>query len=63
MVPKTSKALRKRGATYKSGAYSQTTSVPRDMDLTCKICGGSEDSGILNKAGRSISRDNSVSVA
>ena len=38
---KQAKRSRKRGATYKSGAYSQTTSVPRDMDLTCKICGGS----------------------
>ena len=33
------------------------------MDLTCKICGGSEDIGILNKAGSSIGRDISVSVA
>ena len=32
------------------------------MDLTCKICVGSDDSGILNKAGSSISRDISVSV-
>ena len=60
---KQAKRSRKRGATHKSGAYSQIASVPRDMDLTCKICGGSEDSGILNKADSSISRDISVSVA
>ena len=60
---KQAKRSRKRGATYKSGAYSQITSVPLDMDMTCRICGGSEDSGILNKAGSSIGRDISVSVA
>ena len=54
---KQAKRSRKRGATYKSGAHSQTTSVPPNMDLSCKICGGSEESGILNKAGGSICKN------
>ena len=46
---KQSKRSRKRGTTtYKSGAFSQTTKVPPYMDMSCKICGGSEESGILN---------------
>ena len=48
---KQAKRSRKRGATYKSGAYSQATRVPPNIDLNCKICGGSEESGTLNKAG------------
>ena len=60
---KMSKRSRKRGATYKSGAFSQaTTNVIPNMDLNCKICGGSEESGILNKAGDSLSKDIDVCV-
>ena len=59
---KQAKRSRKRGATYKSGAYSQATSVPLNKDLNCQICGGSEESGILNKAGSNIARDVIVCV-
>ena len=59
---KQAKSSRKRVGTYKSGAYSQTTTVPPNMDLKCKICGESEASWILNKAGGSVSKDVSVYV-
>ena len=60
---KQSKRSRKRGVTYKSGAYTQATRVPPNMDFNCKIWGRSEESGILNKAGSSIGKDDSVSLA
>ena len=60
---KQAKRSQKRGATYKSGAYSQTTRVPPNMDLNCKIYGGSEESGKLNKAGSSISKNVSECVS
>ena len=56
LLKQAKRSRRRTGAGYESGAYSNIKTAPKNMDdecAKCKVCGGSEDTGILTKTGSS----------